>query len=122
MKRRNFIYLTITGVGAMMVPSCKNRSATAYSRPLFLSTVCDGQTLKHIGTSYRTKTPAEAQGGRGIGSYSPLACRRSFHDQVQQIDSQVKQDYAAGRTVIVDGWVLSLTEARQCALFSLQKP
>jgi hypothetical protein len=31
----------------------------------------------------------------------------------------VRGDFAHGRTVIVDGWILSVTEARQCALFSL---
>jgi hypothetical protein len=119
MKRRNFIYLTISSVGALMTPSCKNRTATAFSRPLFLSTVCDGQTLKHIGTSYRTKTPAEAEEGRLIELLSTGLPQGA--DQARQLDGLAKQDYAAGRTVIIDGWVLSLTEARQCAVFSLQK-
>jgi hypothetical protein len=119
MKRRNFIYLTISSVGAIMVPSCKNRTVTAFSRPLFLSTVCDSQTLKHIGTSYRTKTPAEAEEGRLIELLSTGLPQGA--DQDRQLDSLAKRDYAAGRTVIIDGWVLSLTEARQCAVFSLQK-
>jgi hypothetical protein len=37
----------------------------------------------------------------------------------KSIDDTVHEDFAAGRTVVVDGWVLSVTEARQCALFSL---
>ena len=120
MKRRNFIYLTIAGAGAIMVPSCKYRSATAFSRPLFLSTICDGQTLRHIGTGYRTKTPAEAEEGRLIELLTTGLPQGT--DQVRQLDSLARQDYAADRTVTIDGWVLSLTEARQCALFSLQKP
>jgi hypothetical protein len=35
------------------------------------------------------------------------------------LDGLVRYDFAHGRTVVVDGWVLSVTEARQCALFSL---
>jgi hypothetical protein len=31
---------------------------------------------------------------------------------------QVRADFAEGHTVIVDGWLLSTTEARQCALYS----
>jgi hypothetical protein len=31
----------------------------------------------------------------------------------------VRDDFARGRTIVIDGWVLSVTEARQCALFSL---
>jgi hypothetical protein len=120
MKRRNFICLTIAGVGAIMAPSCKHNTPTAFSHPLFLSTVCDGQTLKHIGTSYRTKTPAEAEEGRLIELLTTGLPRGT--DQVRQLDSLARQDYAADRTVTIDGWVLSLTEARQCALLSLQKP
>jgi len=119
MKRRNFIYLSIAGAGAMMAPSCKHNTPTAFSRPLFLSTVTDGQTLKHIGNSYRTKTPAEAKEGRLIELLT-TGLPQGAHEQARQLDSLVKQDYAAGRTVIIDGWVLSLTEARQCAVFSMQ--
>jgi hypothetical protein len=38
-----------------------------------------------------------------------------------RLDSRalVARDFADGHTVLVDGWVLSVTEARQCALFSL---
>ena len=31
----------------------------------------------------------------------------------------VHDDFDDGRTVVVDGWILSATEARQCALYSL---
>jgi hypothetical protein len=31
----------------------------------------------------------------------------------------IQRDFAEGRTVLLDGWVLSVTEARQCALYSL---
>jgi hypothetical protein len=35
------------------------------------------------------------------------------------LDQKVKQDFESGNTVLVKGWVLSVTEARQCALYSL---
>jgi hypothetical protein len=38
---------------------------------------------------------------------------------IGSIDDQIRDDFTAGRTVVVDGWVLSVTEARQAALFSL---
>src|SRR5690606_29257250 len=34
---------------------------------------------------------------------------------------QERRDFAAGRTVTVDGWVLSLTEARLCAIAALAR-
>lgn len=36
--------------------------------------------------------------------------------------AQQQADFAEGRTVTVDGWILSLTEARLCALAALDAP
>jgi len=36
-------------------------------------------------------------------------------------DNRVKQDFANGKIAVVDGWILSVTEARQCALYSLEE-
>ena len=36
-----------------------------------------------------------------------------------QLAKKIQQDFQQDKTVVVDGWVLSRTEARQCALFSL---
>ena len=43
-------------------------------------------------------------------------------DEPGRLENQVRNDFSAGRTVILNGWVLSVTEARQCALFSLLHP
>jgi hypothetical protein len=40
---------------------------------------------------------------------------------IQQLDDAVREDYVAGKVLTINGWVLSLTEARQCALYSLNK-
>lgn len=39
----------------------------------------------------------------------------------RRFDTAVRQDFAAGRTVLVDGWVLSLTEARLAAIVALER-
>jgi hypothetical protein len=36
-----------------------------------------------------------------------------------QLDQLVLADFARGDTVLLDGWLLARTEARQCALCSL---
>lgn len=38
----------------------------------------------------------------------------------QLLVTQQRRDFAAGRTVSLDGWVLSRTEARLCALLALR--
>jgi nitrogen fixation protein len=35
------------------------------------------------------------------------------------LEEKIRDDYAGGRIVIIKGWVLSITEARQSALYSL---
>ena len=37
------------------------------------------------------------------------------------MDKKVQQDFEKGEIAIVDGWVLSVTEARQCALYALMQ-
>jgi hypothetical protein len=74
-----------------------------------------------IGQSYLAAVPSENSvvalraaiaGARRQGFRLPWTGRTWIEDQV-------RDDFAAGRTVLVDRWVLSATEARQCALFSL---
>jgi hypothetical protein len=36
-----------------------------------------------------------------------------------KIEKKIKLDFETSNTVILKGWVLSVTEARQCAFFSI---
>ena len=76
--------------------------------PDFLSQVCDAATLRQLGDAYRTLTPAEASPEKLIELL-----------KTKPSPQEIKADYANGNIVTIKGWVLSRTEARQCALFSL---
>jgi hypothetical protein len=102
--------------GAWIAPSCKSQKTSDLSRPLFLSTICDAPTLRHIGKTYRTTTPTEAEEQKLITLLDTAG------SQTSDLDHKVREDYAAGRTLTIDGWMISVTEARQCALYSLQNP
>jgi len=76
------------------------------------------ERVREIGVQYRRLVPAEndrirlraailAAGAGGWGGRAP------------SLAAKVRSDFAAGRTLLLNGWVLSATEARQCALFSL---
>jgi len=41
---------------------------------------------------------------------------RAIHEY---LDTAIRNDFEKGNTLTVKGWVLAITEARQCALFSL---
>lgn len=117
MKRRSFILLTIAGGIATVTPSCKSRRvSSALTQPFFLSTICDLQTLRQIGIKYRATTPTESN------EDVLTQLLTTDGDPSEQLVQKVNEDFTADRTVTVDGWVLALTEARQCALYSFQKP
>ena len=63
--------------------------------------------VREIGTRYRAATPRENTAD---------ALRTALSNSSRE---KIRDDFEAGRTIVVDGWVLSITEARQAALFSL---
>lgn len=113
MKRRKFIVLTTAGAIASTLPFCHfSKNPTTLSQPLFLSTITDIKTLNQIGNAYRKQTTAEADESTLTKLLSTTAIS----------DAHIQQDFASGQTLTINGWILSITEARQCALLSTQKP
>ncbi|SRR6266566_2451315 len=119
--RRRFLQLSAAGVVAGLADSACTRDtsedAQALARPGVLEMLGTARTLE-IGTHYRAAVPGEntvAALRDAISSSQhefPWIRRRS-------IDERVRDDFADGRTIVISGWVLSRTEARQCALYSL---
>jgi len=120
--RRRFLQLSALGIVAIVADSAcavsSDRTDAAIDRPQLL-VMLGPERVRQLGAYYRASTPSENSAGAlrsalssGQGSHIPLIKRGS-------LDDQVRDDFAAGRTVVVDGWVLSVTEARQAALFSL---
>jgi hypothetical protein len=122
MKRRNFLLLTTAGAIATITPFCKSHRAsqTPLNTPEFLAMICDAQTIRKIGTDYRTTTNNESQESQLTDLLT--ASLDQSKDQTEQITKRVRTDFATGRIVTLEGYVISLTEARQCALFSIQNP
>ena len=93
-----------TGCGRRTDPRTK-----ALETPDFLSHICDAATLKQLGDTYRAQHSAEASRGKLVELL-----------KTTPTPQDIKADYANGDIVTIQGWVLSRTEARQCALFSLE--
>lgn len=99
MKRRKFILLSVGAAGAAALPAgCQPGQAM----PEMLSSLTDKATLRQIGRAYLQQYPAE---------------KSQLKDLAR--NASVQDDFAKGNIVVVKGWVLSVTEARQCALLSL---
>jgi hypothetical protein len=121
-KRRSFLLLTTTASIVTMAPFCRPRRATptALNTPDFLAAICDPQTVRKIGTDYRTTTTNESREADLTNLLTTGLDQNK--DQTQQLNTKIHDDFAAGRIVTLEGYVISITEARQCALYSLRLP
>jgi hypothetical protein len=77
------------------------------------------ERVRQLGAHYRAATPRENNADALRAALSDAGGPRIPFVKKKSVDDQIHEDFAAGRTVLVDGWVLSLTEARQCGLYSL---
>jgi hypothetical protein len=77
------------------------------------------ERVRQLGAHYRASTPSESSADAIRAAISNGHRLRIPSLGIGTLDDQIRDDFSAGRTVVIDGWVLSVTEARQAALFSL---
>ena len=123
MKRRNFILIGTAGIAAAAIPAAFRllrdfEYDPKLADPQSLSLIWDNQAIAAAGNKYRLQTPKEAS-ERSLAKLLVSGNTGHSGTVTASIESQINEDFKAGNTVIVDGWVLSVTEARQCALFSI---
>jgi hypothetical protein len=120
--RRRFLGVAATLAAATASTAC-GTSITAsaeLARPELLGAL-GASRVRALGARYREMTPAERDADSlrsAIVRSMPWSARMPWSGAASTADL-VHQDFEAGRTVTVLGWILSATEARQCALFSL---
>lgn len=123
MKRSKFILLSGLGISAIAIPTWYYKfnipeDDQLLSEPELLSYIWDDATIIEIGEIYRKQFSDE-------NSESTLRKQLSAYESTETttitevLREQITDDYNNGNTVMLNGWVLSKTEARQCALFSL---
>lgn len=125
MQRRDFIYLSACMAVALAVPvatGCEAGQTGVESQPFFFSQVADVKTIVNTGNVYRKKHPEEDDKSRLAELLLTGSTLQSSSDSEairQMLIKNVHEDFKKCNTNIVAGWILSLTEARQCALFSI---
>ena len=129
MKRSTFILTALAASAAVTIPivhcaSPKNLPKDPLAWPEVLGEFTDENTIREIGLHYREKFPSVNtkerlrkllimdQNGRQTAPTDDLALNVWIKDKI-------RRDFSAFNTITVDGWVISVTESRQCALFSL---
>jgi hypothetical protein len=126
MQRRKFIQVSAVGTTAFVITgiSCKSHHPAFYNvldKPAKLSGICDLNTIRNIGMTYRLQTPAESEADKlaELLAVDSAGNKISSSDDLfiqNLLNQKIKHDFETDNTVIVNGWVLTVTEARQCAL------
>ena len=122
MKRTQFILLSGLGISAVALPlwyyQCQHSEQEALlTEPEMLSSFLATDAIREIGELYRKQVSDEnnEEALRALLSQNALSAPLN----PEHLRQQITEEYQLGHTVMVDGWILSQTEARQCALFSL---
>ena len=120
MKRRKFILISSAGAAYAGFASCtffhNGIEEKILAEPIFLHFIWDKEMVISIGKNYALNFPDDdfkAQVDRLIKEDrdDPLAIRH----ELEQI---IHQEFTDEETVMLQGWVLSRTEARQCAIYN----
>jgi len=124
MKRRDFILAGAAGLAVISLPAaCNLFTDTQYdpslAKPDDLSYVMDSVSIASLGGQYLLNVPNE-NSERRLAHRIMEDVRTEAEDIKPALEEKIRNDFKTGHTVIVDGWVLSVTEARQCGLFSLK--
>jgi hypothetical protein len=112
--RRQFLSAATAGAALTLVAARglgdHAADADGLAHPELLTALGAG-TVREIGRAYRELVPTESD---------REALEAVLRAAASSVEEAVRADCEAGRVVVVRGWMLSVTEARQCALFSLR--
>ena len=124
LNRRRFLSTGAIGAAATLVSAARGADAVAsydvhaLAHPDLLS-LLGPRTVREIGARYGEMVPAENHADTLRAAILAARAARVPVAPRPAVATMVRDDFAAGRTIVVQGWMLSATEARQCALFSL---
>ncbi len=122
MERRKFISLSGAGLAAVALPaivlqSCNTNYDSSLALPGQLTLIMDSETIIKTGKQYQQQFPKENSERKLV-----KLLKKNIPDDNEKpvnLEQKIIEDYKADDTVLLDGWILSVTEARQCALFSI---
>jgi hypothetical protein len=130
MNRRKFIIASATaGAAAAAVPWGYKQyedykwKSQPLIHPAVLMRFCDEATVRKIGQDYRNSFPAENSKDQLTSLILkeikvPASAKTENVVNEGTLKIQGEKDFKDGQLVVLKGWVLSRTEARQCALLT----
>lgn len=129
MKRRTFLITTTAALAVASVPvvryySTRKKNYHPLVMPEELGNFCEEKAIREIGDQYRKMAPQENDKAKLelllLADETGKAITRSDKEAVSLLmEKKTLEDFHNFRIHVLSGWVISVTEARQCALFSL---
>ena len=116
--RRTSLEWAVLALVAVLSDACGLRDRGAAVRVGILAEMPEA-ALRAIGLAYRAAVPTEGSEAVLWHLISAGRANWSLAWHESPLDRVIREEFATGQTAVVDGWVLSLTEARICALLSL---
>lgn len=132
MKRRTFV-ITAATAGAVISLSFAYKAWVKYylqdpfATPEALLDILDEDTCLYLGSKYLERFPTENATDilktKISSAFDRGARAQSFgHAATEEaISESIVSEFSGSSMVLIDGWMLSHTEARQCALFYLHQ-
>lgn len=126
MKRRTFIKGSVVSSAAIIpfVYSCSSGTFSydhAIAEPVYLSMIWDTEKILSTGEQYITVKPKNKREKQLVKKLLE-GVNTTGLNQLDEVNNKVINDFKNNKTIILDGWILSETEAQQCALLTIQKP
>ena len=124
MKRRRFLGLVLlsvflAAVAGWLFQKRKRKDIASWWEPETLGRICSKEKLMELGERYQ-----QLSGENELDSLARLLFDNFTGEEQEKrtyLEGVIVDDYRVDRTVLIDGWYLSLTEARQCAVYSLME-
>lgn len=126
MHRRSFIKISGSLTALSTLPwfsSCTSDPDEVLRTPQVLGTFCSHDDLATIGKSYCELYPEECNPSSLekllLTNEGKPFSKTDSSDLEEFLSQKINDEFRTGELAIVNGWVLSRTEARQVALYSL---
>lgn len=131
MKRRTFLITTTAALAAASIPiaryySLRKKTYHPLIMPEELGNFCEEKVILEIGKQYLKAVPGENE----LVKLKQILLTEGSGKQTDESDktavsallnTKIQDDFNNFRIHVLNGWVLCVTEARQCALFSLTR-
>jgi len=129
MTRRSFVAKALVGGTAIIAAGVVKwkfwgTHTPPFKCPLVLSSFCDEETVRKIGLRYLALVPSENSQAELVARMSAAINRdppdsANTAEVARQIELTAERDFRSEKILIINNWIISETEARQCALLAL---